>query len=310
MSRFARHLEKRGLTLRRKETTTLQVNVGLLCNMCCRHCHLAAGPERTEVMGRDTAERVVDLARRFSFAVIDLTGGAPEMNPHIEFLLRSLAPLTSRLVMRSNLTALAGGARSRLMALCRDLGVVLVASFPSVNECQLEAQRGRGAFSASVTALRRLNELGYGRRDSGLELNLVSNPAGAFLPGGQRAMEDRFRQVLRAKFGIEFNNLYAFANMPLGRFGRWLEQSGNMERYIDNLVARFNPCAVDSVMCRELISVSWDGQLHDCDFNLAAGLPLGAGKGAAADLERLPGPGDPIALGDHCFACTAGAGFS
>jgi len=310
MTRFARYLDERGLSLTRKEATTLQVNVGLLCNMSCRHCHLEAGPSRQEVMAAETARQVIPLAKRFSFSVIDITGGAPEMNPNIELLVAGLAPLSPRLILRSNLTAIEEQGRHQLVRLCRENKVVLVASFPACNEAQLEAQRGKGAFAASIRALRQLNELGYGGRESGLELDLVVNPAGAFLPDSQQQLEKRFRQVLREKFGIEFSHLFAFANMPLGRFGRWLEQSGNMESYMESLVGRFNPCAVDGVMCRELLSVSWDGFLYDCDFNQAVGLPLAGKRIHIADCQTLPPPESPIAVGDHCFACTAGSGFT
>ncbi len=310
MSRFSRHLEEHALSLCRGETTTLQINVGLLCNMRCRHCHLDAGPARREIMDRPTMEAVIALARGRDFATIDITGGAPEMNPHIETLLTAAAPLTPRLILRSNLTAVAAPARARLLELCRDLGVVVVASFPALNEAQVEAQRGSGAFALSLATLRRLNDMGYGQPESGLELNLVSNPAGAFLPGDQQALERRFRDVLQRRFGIVFNHLYAFANMPLGRFREWLAAAGNLEKYLDSLVDRFNPDAVGGLMCRELLSVGWDGLVYDCDFNLAAGMGVPGGPVHVRDVERLPGPGAPIAVDDHCFACTAGSGFT
>lgn len=307
---FGRTLAEHGLSLLREEATTLQVNVGYLCNLRCRHCHLDAGPGRRERMSRATMGEVVALAGKFSFATIDITGGAPELNPELPFLLAALAPLTPRLLLRSNLTAPAGAAGEELLALCARLGVVLVASFPSLNELQAEAQRGAGVFAASLATLAKLNALGYGQPGSGLELNLVSNPVGAFLPPNQAATEKRFRQLLAGRYQLHFNHLFIFANVPLGRFGEWLAASGNREAYLGKLAQAFNPCALAGVMCRSLLSVAWDGTLHDCDFHQAAGLPLGGRPQSLASLAALPPPGTPIPIADHCYACTAGAGFT
>ncbi|MBW2392389.1 MAG: DUF3641 domain-containing protein, partial [Deltaproteobacteria bacterium] len=175
---------------------------------------------------------------------------------------------------------------------------------------QAESQRGRGVFQESIAVLGKLNSLGYGQPDSGLELNLVSNPTGAFLPSSQDQLEKRFCQVLKNKWGIVFNNLFTFANVPLGRFRRWLEQSGNLEEYLQKLATSFNPCAIEGLMCRSLISVSWDGYVFDCDFNQAADLYMGGKKTHISDLKELPKPGEPIAVSHHCYTCTAGAGFT
>lgn len=307
---FWQRLENHGQSLCREEVNTLQVNVGYRCNLACRHCHLEAGPGRREVMTVEIMQEVVTLASRFHFPTIDITGGAPELNPELPFLLSALAPLTPRLILRSNLTALAGGERQELVALCTRLGVVIVASFPAVNELQMEAQRGLGVFIAALRMVKELNALGYGRPGSGLELDLVSNPVGAFLPPNQLQTEKRFRQVLAAKWGVEFNHLFVFANVPLGRFGQWLVASGNYDSYLGKLVQSFNPCAVAGVMCRTLLSVGWDGALYDCDFNQAAGLPLGGRPQQLAGVVTLPAVGTPIPTGNHCYACTAGAGFT
>ena len=307
---FRQTLARHGLRLTRVKTTTLQVNVGLLCNQACRHCHLEAGPNRTEVMSKETVDQVVAMAERFPFEVIDITGGAPELNPNLAGMIERLAPLTSRLMLRSNLTALAQGKRDHLIDLCKKHRVVIVVSFPSLNEMQLESQRGKGVFRVSIGVLRELNSIGYGKPDSGLELNVVSNPTGAFLPSSQEQLERRFRQILRNKWGIVFNHLFAFANAPLGRFRHWLERSGNLDNYLQKLATNFNPCAIDGLMCRSLISVSWDGYLFDCDFNQAANLYLEGKKTHISELIELPEPGEPIAISSHCYTCTAGSGFT
>jgi radical SAM/Cys-rich protein len=307
---FGELLQRHGLELRRDRTHTLQVNVGLLCDLSCRHCHLEAGPRRSEVMQRATMDAVIDCARRLQFASIDVTGGAPELVPDIAYLLSSLAPLTPRLVVRTNLSALNNGPGRALSTLYRDLKVVLVASLPATNPGQTEAQRGFGVWQQSIAVLKSLNELGYGRQGSGLELDLVANPAGAFLPAGQKGVEKKFRADLERKYGISFNSLYCFANVPLGRFRQFLEQSGNLEGYQEKLAQAFNPCSVPGLMCRCQLTVDWQGRLYDCDFNLAAGLPLTGMPGLITDLTELPPPGTPIVVGEHCYACTAGSGFT
>ena len=307
---FAAALARHDRTLVRAETRVLQVNVGLVCNQACRHCHLEAGPDRTDqVMDRATMDAVIAYAARCGFAAVDVTGGAPELVPEIEHLLEGLRPLAPRLLFRSNLTALADrgdGLAHRL----RDLGAVIVTSLPSVSPSQTDALRGRGVADRSVAMLRRLNELGYGRGDTGLELDLVSNPAGAFLPPDQCAAEKRFRTTLSRRWGIAFNHLYTFANVPLGRFRRWLASSGNLDGYLDRLAHAFNPATVDGLMCRSQVTVRWDGALYDCDFNLARDLPLGGRRIHVDDLPGPPPPGLAVATGDHCYACTAGSGFT
>jgi len=336
---FDGNLVRYALSLVRGKTHTLQVNTGLLCDLFCRHCHLEAGPQRREVMTRETMDDVVAYASRVPFETIDITGGAPELVPGIGAFLARLAPLTRKLILRTNLVAFRQGAASGLMESCRDLGVALVASFPSTHAAQADALRGLGFWGKGIEVLRELNRLGYGSPESGLTLDLVVNPAGAFLPGNQTPEEKRFKQRLERQ-GIAFNHLYSFANVPLGRFRTWLEQSGNLGPYFELLFERFNPATVEGLMCRSLISVSWDGTLYDCDFNIAAGLPHGSERihqtfaglenripeapkmsGARRDhdfrrslhvssLTGCPEEGAVIATGDHCYACTAGAGFT
>jgi len=306
---FAQTLAAHGISLVRARAATLQVNVGRLCNQACRHCHLEAGPGRGEVMAAETMAAVAAYARRGGFSCIDVTGGAAELHPRIADFLAGLAPLAPRLVLRSNLTALAEG-REALVRRCAGLGAAIVASLPSTNAAQADAQRGAGAFEASLAGLRLLNRHGYGVAGSGLELDLVVNPAGAFLPPDQCALEKRYRRELADRHGVSFTRLYVFANVPLGRFARWLRETGGYEAYLGKLAQRFNPAAAAGVMCRSLVSVAWDGTLHDCDFNQAAGIPLGSGPATVFAAAAPPAEGAPVAVADHCYACTAGPGFT
>ncbi len=307
---FTETLSSHGLFLTRRKAATLQVNVGLVCNLACRHCHHEAGPDRAEVMAPHTMERVAYVAAARKFHTVDLTGGAPELAPGLEKLIETLAGRVPRVILRSNLAVLCDGSHTRLLDLLARNGVVVVASLPSTATSQTDAQRGRGAMARSIEALRMLNGRGYGMPGTGLVLELVSNPAGAFLPGSQPSLEKKFKSDLGGKYGIAFNSLYVFANSPLGRFGRWLMASGNYAGYLQDLAGKFNACATEGLMCRELVSVAWDGALYDCDFNMAAGLSAGGRKKDIWRDEDFPVEGDPIATGDHCYACTAGTGFT
>lgn len=304
---FDRNLARHGQSLVRGETHTLQVNTGYLCNLLCRHCHLDAGPGREEVMRTETMNDVIAYASRVHFETIDITGGAPELVTGIRSFLNRLAPLTGKLILRTNLVALREAAG--LMQSCREAGVALVASLPSTNPAQADAQRGKGFWEKGLAVLRELNELGYGSPGNGLTVDLVVNPAGAFLPGNQGETEKQFRRRL-GRYGVVFNSLYNFANAPLGRYREWLDESGNLEAYFKTLLGRFNPATVEGLMCRSLISVSWEGILYDCDFNIAAGLPQGLTKVHVSSMAGVPEEGAAIATGDHCYACTAGAGFT
>ena len=306
---FKNTLAKHQLALVRNDTVVLQVNTGLLCNQTCRHCHLDAGPKRTENMTAETIDEVATFAARCQFETIDITGGAPELNPHLDRLIEKVAPLAPRIMLRSNLSALELQ-DDRLLDLLKANQVVIVASFPSVNLSQTDSQRGQGIFEVSIRMLRKLNSIGYGSADGQLELNLVSNPTGAFLPPTQIETEKRYHQVLQQRWGIVFNHLYSFANVPLGRFRQWLVNSGNYDNYMNRLASNFNPCAVDGLMCRSLVSVSWDGYLFDCDFNLSRGLFLGGKKTHISDMLQPPEKGSPISVANHCYTCTAGTGFT
>jgi radical SAM/Cys-rich protein len=306
---FKSMLAQHDLKLVRQNTATLQINMGFLCNQTCRHCHLNAGPGRTENMDARTLKAVVDYAQRCRFETIDITGGAPELNPLLPDLIQQISPLTPRSMLRSNLSAL-NQQMNRLLDVLTYHRVVIVASFPSLNLSQTDAQRGEGIFEESIAVLKKLNAVGYGCDGSGLELNLVSNPTGAFMPPDQEQVEKRYHQILAQKWGLTFNHLFNFANVPLGRFKQWLIQTGNYEAYLQKLVASFNPCAVEGLMCRSQVSVSWDGYLYDCDFNLARDLYMCGRKIHVSEMSGPPEPGTPIVSADHCYTCAAGSGFT
>ena len=290
----------------------LQVNVGKLCNQTCGHCHVDAGPDRREVMSRETAEQVVELLRRHpAIATLDITGGAPELNPQFRFLVEQATALGRRVIDRCNLSVLLLPSAGDLVPFLAKRRVEVMASLPSFRAQGTDAQRGDGVFAKSLEALRVLNSAGYGRGD-GLQLNLVHNPVGAFLPGDQASLERDYKRELQRRHGIVFDRLYAITNMPISRFLEHLETSANLERYMQLLVTAFNPRAADGVMCRTYLSVGWDGTLYDCDFNQM--LELRANHGAAQTLASLLASGEPLArrvvTGRHCFGCTAGAGSS
>jgi radical SAM/Cys-rich protein len=261
-------------------------------------------------MDRETFDAIMGFLDNSRVDTVDITGGAPEMHPDVISMIDRLASLTGRILVRSNLSALEEGRPDDFINVFKQHRVVVVASLPALNATQTESQRGKGIFQKSIRALKRLNAAGYGEPATGLELNIVSNPTGAFLPPSQTAAEDRFRVFLHKKWGIHFNHLFAFANVPLGRFRRWLKQSGNLGPYMERLVSGFNPCAVDGLMCRSLFSVRWDGFAYDCDFNLARGIPLAGRKTHISEMSGPPKPGTPVSVADHCYTCAAGSGFT
>jgi radical SAM/Cys-rich protein len=289
----------------------LQVNLGWRCNQTCKHCHFKAGPHRPEEMEADTIAEVIRVASRWSIPIVDLTGGAPEINPHFEYLVRSLHELGVRILSRGNLTVLLEPGKEHLPGFFRDHQVELICSLPYYQEEMVDRVRGPGTFQKSLEALRRLNRLGYGQQDSHLKLHLMYNPAGAYFPPDQDPLEHLFRRELENRYGIHFNQLFTLLNMPIGRFKEYLQKSSNYERYMGKLVAGFNPATVAGLMCRSLISVAWNGRLYDCDFNQALNLPVEAGLPQTIwefDLPTLRTR--PIRLDDHCYGCTAGTGSS
>jgi radical SAM/Cys-rich protein len=261
-------------------------------------------------MNAETVDDVIACVKRIRFATVDITGGAPELFPHLPRLIAGLEFETDKLIVRTNLVALTRPGMEHLPELYRRHGVSIVASLPATNESQTEAQRGHGTWDKSISMLKLLNGLGYGKEGSGLTLDLVSNPVGDFLAPKQCEAELKYRRELMSRFDITFNNLLALTNVPLGRFRSWLEQSGNLEDYIEKLEGSFNPSTVSGLMCRTFISVDWNGFLYDCDFNLTTGKPHGGRKIHVTELCELPRPGTSIPVGDYCFACTAGAGSS
>ena len=291
--------------------SVFQINVGKLCNQTCRHCHVEAGPDRKERMTRETAELCMSALEKTSIPTVDITGGAPELNANFRFLVERSCELGRHVMDRSNLTVFLLPSQAGLAEFLAEHQVEIVASLPYFLEQQTDAQRGLGVFSKSIAAIKMLNGLGYGIPESGLKLNFVFNPAGAFLPPAQHAIEADFRRELRRRHGIEFNSLYALANVPIGRFRDFLEASGNYEHYMQRLVNAYNPVAAAGVMCRYTLSVGWDGTLYDCDFNQMLGLQTDHGAPAHIrdfSLEMLDRR--QIVTGQHCYACAAGGGSS
>jgi len=298
--------------LARRRVGTLQVNVGKRCNQACHHCHVDAGPKRTEQMTRATAERVLELLEASpEVDTVDITGGAPELNPNFRMLVEGVRQLGRTTIDRCNLTVLWEDGMEWLPAFLADNQVALTCSLPCYTAKNVDQQRGKGVFDKSLEALRLLNRRGYAVDGSSLTLNLVYNPVGAFLPPGQASLEADYKRELLA-LGIEFNHLFTITNMPIKRFAADLARSGKEREYMGLLVNHFNPAAVDGLMCRSLVSVGWDGRLYDCDFNqmLEIELPRPAPR-TIHDLESLADlEGAAIATASHCFGCTAGAGSS
>jgi radical SAM/Cys-rich protein len=314
-SEFDAVLRRQGLwPLRRaRSPQTLQVNLGKLCNQACHHCHVDAGPKRTEAMNRATAQRVLELfIMSRSVSALDITGGAPELNPNFTWLVQEARLRQYSVIVRCNLTVLFEAGMEWLPDFYHDHRVHLICSLPCYTRENLEQQRGAGVFSKSIQALQRLNRLGYGSR---LELDLVYNPTGPSLPPMQGQLEARYREELGRNFGIVFHRLLTITNMPINRFARQLHHWGKFSEYMGLLVNHFNPATVEALMCRGLVSVSWDGRLFDCDFNQMLEMPILDACAKAPltiwnvdDLSALDGAS--IATGSHCFGCTAGAGSS
>jgi radical SAM/Cys-rich protein len=311
-SDFALALARSGVEpLRRRTPTTMQVNVGKLCNQACHHCHVDAGPKRTERMTRATAERVLDvLARSPRIATVDITGGAPELNENFAMIVERARSLDREVIVRCNLTVTLEPGMEWLPEFYRDHDVALVCSLPCYTAGNVDRQRGNGVFDRSIAALTRLNSLGFGTGP--LRLDLVYNPLGPSLPPDQAGLEATYREELGRCFGIRFDRLLTIANMPIERFARQLRTEGRLAEYMGLLVNHFNPATVDGLMCRDLVSIGWDGRLYDCDFNQMLEIPIGQLAFRTIwdidDLSILTGAG--IATAHHCFGCTAGAGSS
>lgn len=305
-------LEGAGLApLRARTIDTLQINLGKVCNQTCRHCHVDAGPDRREQMSRETIDLCLEALRRSpAIRTVDLTGGAPELHPEFRALLAELRALGRHVIDRCNLTILETPSHRDLPELLASHRVEVVCSLPHHARLSTDRQRGEGVHERSIRALQRLNAVGYGDGSSGLRLVLITNPVGAFLPGPQASMDAEWKREMKARYGITFDALYTITNMPISRYLEWLEQSGNLERYLAELVRAFNPRAAESAMCRSLISVAWDGTLHDCDFNQMLEMPLEGSITHVRDLDADVLAQRAIAIDRHCYGCMAGAGSS
>jgi radical SAM/Cys-rich protein len=308
MNRFAEKLRTEGQALRRAGLQTLQINVGRKCNQACRHCHVDAGPWRTEMIGPAVAERVAEWITRYRPAVVDITGGAPELSEFFRFLVEAARSAGCRVLDRCNLTIIENSGYEDLPSYLASQGVEVIASLPCYTAENVAKQRGNGVFEKSVAALRKLNAVGYGTR---LPLHLVYNPVGPKLPGPQAELEADYKAELRRNFGIVFNQLYTITNQPIARFAEDLRRLNQWDEYMELLVNSFNPATVEGLMCRTTLSVGWQGEVYDCDFNqmlrmqMRNGKPLFLWDITPEFLENLP-----IQTGEHCFACTAGCGSS
>jgi radical SAM/Cys-rich protein len=292
---------------------TLQVNLGYRCNQRCSHCHVNAGPDRKEVMERSTIEVVIHYLCSSGVKKLDLTGGAPELNPNFRQLVQEARGMDIHVMDRCNLTILEQPGQEGLPEFLAAHKVEVIASMPCYLKENVDRQRGNGVYEVSVRVLKKLNRLGYGQKDSGLLLNLVYNPLGPFLPPPQKVLEEDYRRELDERYGIVFNHLYTIINMPIHRFRNVLISNGELQRYMEQLREAHQDSNLDSVMCRSLISVDWQGYIYDCDFNQMLGLPFHKEAGSRINLSELIGmelEGRPIIVGEHCYGCTAGQGSS
>jgi len=290
----------------------LQINLGYMCNMTCKHCHVDAGPDRKEMMSRENLEYCIQAIEKADIKTIDLTGGAPEMHPDFQWFVEKISRADRKIIVRSNLTILVTNPKYRAFPeFFKKHNVEVTCSLPFYNKFTTDKQRGFGTYDRSIEALKILNSIGYGMPETGLELNLVYNPAGAFLPASQASLEVDFKRNLGEKHGISFNNLFTITNLPISRYLEYLLMSDNLEEYMEKLVEAYNPTAAMNVMCRNTISVSWDGTLYDCDFNQMLELPLEADSSThIQDFDEESLMKREIIINQHCYGCTAGAGSS
>ena len=314
---FAERVAAEGVALTRDRIETLQINVGKLCNQTCHHCHVDAGPKRTEIMTRDTIAQILTWLAPTAISIVDITGGAPELNPHFRYLVESLRAQERHVIVRCNLTVLLEPGQEDTAEFFRDMHVEVISSLPCYLEHNVDAQRGGGVFAKSILALRRLNALGFGMPGSELELHLVYNPLGPNLPPAQEELADAYHRELKNTYDVHFHRLLTLANMPIARFAGDLRRLGAHDKYMHLLAEHFNAATLPGVMCRSLISVGWDGQIYDCDFNQMLEIPAGDSVGNGPSLPRYlwdvePAEliGAPVQTGDHCYGCTAGTGSS
>jgi len=310
---FAHKLRESGLLpLRPTGIGVMQINVGRMCNQVCKHCHVDAGPDRTEIMTRETMQLCLEALARTDIPLVDLTGGAPEMNPDFRWLVEQISALGRSVIVRCNLTIIVANKKYHdLPEFFARHRVQVVSSLPHFSAGRTDAQRGEGVFDKSIRALQMLNAVGYGVEGSGLTLDLVYNPSGAFMPGSQQGLEREFKQRLGRAHGIVFNNLLTITNLPVSRFLEYLLESGNYESYMQKLVEAYNPVAAANVMCRTTLSIGWDGQLYDCDFNQQLDLRVApTAPQHIRDFDEARLLARSIVINQHCYGCTAGAGSS
>ena len=310
---FQQKLDENGLyPLKPTNIEIFQVNIGKMCNQVCKHCHVDAGPDRKEIMTKETMQQCLEaLKKNPSLKTVDLTGGAPEMNPDFRWLVEEIKKLDRHIIVRCNLTIILANKKYHdLPQFYKQHYIEVVSSLPFYTQDRTDRQRGNGVFEESIKALQMLNEVGYGKEGTGLILNLVYNPAGAFLPPSQEALKREFKNALMGKYGIEFNNLFAITNLPISRFLDYLLQTGNYENYMEKLVNSYNPVAAANVMCRNTVSVGWDGYLYDCDFNQMLELKVACSSKHIAEFNTNDLNNREIIVGQHCYGCTAGSGSS
>ena len=308
---FEEKLAAHHLKLRAVAVDTLQVNVGKVCNQACKHCHVDAGPTRPEIMSGETVAACLNALRRHKIPILDVTGGAPELNPWFRYFVVEARNANAKVIVRHNLTVMFEPNQTDLPTFFAQNKVEVVSSLPYFLPQQTDAQRGDGVFEKSIKAIRLLNAEGYGQAESGMILNLVYNPVGAFLPPAQNQIEQDFKRELAARYDVHFNNLFAITNMPVARYLDFLRRSGNEERYMTRLVNAFNPATVAGLMCRNLVSVDWTGKLFDCDFNQMLEIPVDDGLPQTIfDFSPEQFADRSIKTAAHCFGCTAGAGSS
>lgn len=302
--------------INRANLEILQVNLGYLCNLSCTHCHVNAGPRRTELMDKATIDTVLDVIRTRGVKTLDLTGGAPEMNPHFRYLVTEARKLDVEVIDRCNITILCEPGYEDLAQFLADQKVTVVASLPCYTQENVDAQRGKGVFDASIAGLHLLNDLGFGKGNQHLPLNLVYNPGGAFLPPDQSSLKQDYKQRLKDDWNIEFDDLYTITNMPISRFGSMLVSKGQFNDYMHLLIDNYQPANLETVMCRNTVSVDYQGNLYDCDFNQMLEMPIAVQDGAESKARHISSlvnddmQGNAIEVAGHCFGCTAGAGSS
>ena len=298
--------------LKARSLDIFQINVGKLCNQKCKHCHVDAGPDRTELMTRQIMHQCLEVIEKYNFNTVDITGGAPEMNPNFRWFVEECTKINKKIIVRCNLTIMENEKDfGDLPVFFKQHQVEVVSSLPFYNEVRTDKMRGRGVFESSINGLRKLNSVGYGMEGSNLVLDLVYNPAGAFLPAAQEMLEKEFKQELLGKYGIRFNNLFCITNMPISRFLDHLIKKNNLVSYMETLVSAFNVQASKSVMCRDMVSISWDGNMYDCDFNQMLDMKVDTGKRTHVSEFNFDAMiNRTIVTSQHCYGCTAGAGSS